>query len=99
MRLRRREASFRGDWKSLDFLDSLRIELFQGLTREVRRNLFFVGVRRLDVRLAAGGREIVADAVNLVEEALPLFRPVPIFRPDRLLTLVEPIDHLDERGD
>jgi hypothetical protein len=58
-----------------------------------------VGVRRRSVRLVVGGREIGDDAVDLVEQTLPLLGPVLIFHRDRLLVPVEPIDDLDERSD
>jgi hypothetical protein len=48
-----------------------------------------------DVRLVADGREIVGEAVDLVDQALPLFRAVTVFRYDRVLVLVEPVDHPD----
>ena len=50
-------------------------------------------------RLAVGRLEIVDEAVDLVEQALPLLGVVTVFRHDRLLMLVEPVDHLDERSD
>ena len=45
------------------------------------------------------GAEIVDEAVDLVEQTLPLLWAVTVFRHDRLLVLVEPVDHLDERSD
>ena len=62
------------------------------------RENIFVGVPRRARRgaLAAAAREIVGDAVDLVEQALPLLRPISMFRHDRVLVLVEPVDHLDQ---
>jgi hypothetical protein len=61
--------------------------------------IYFVGVRRRDVRLVASALEIGGDAVNLVEQALPLFRPIAVFYRDCILVLVEPVNHPDERAD
>jgi hypothetical protein len=47
-----------------------------------------VGCRRGSLAVDVG--EIVGDAVDLVEQTLPLLRPVGMFRHDRLLKLVEP---------
>jgi len=78
-------------------LDSLvRIEPFQWLTTDFQQSFFCV-LRRLGFRLRGG--EIVDEAVDLVEQALPLLGAVIVFRHDRLLVLVEPVDHLDERSD
>jgi hypothetical protein len=41
----------------------------------------------------------VDEAVDLVHEPPPLFRPILMFRHHRLLVLVEPVDHLDQRAD
>jgi hypothetical protein len=67
--------------------------LFNGLHGKFG-GIVFVGVRR-DIRLGAGGREIVGEAVDLVDQALPLFRAVTVFRYDRVLVLVEPVDPPD----
>jgi hypothetical protein len=87
----------------LDFLGfpwilSSESSLFNGLRGNFGVN-FFVVVWRRRGRLAVGRLEIVDEAVDLVEQALPFLRPILIFRHDRLLVLVEPIDHLDERAD
>src|ERR1700689_5571900 len=49
--------------------------LFNGLPGKFG-GIVFVGVCRQDVRLLAGGLEIVGEAVDLVHQALPLLRPV-----------------------
>jgi hypothetical protein len=58
-----------------------------------------VALRHRRGGLVVGGLEIVDDAVDLVEQPLPLLRPIGMFRHDGVLVLVEPIDHLDQRGD
>jgi hypothetical protein len=69
------EASSRRVGKAWISLDSLvRIEPFQLLTREFG-GMVFVGVRRRRSRLAVGLGEIVDDAVDLVEQALPFPGP------------------------
>jgi hypothetical protein len=65
--------------------------LFKGLRWNFGGTIF-VGVRRRDVRLVAG-LEIVDEAVDLVEQPLPFLRAVTVFRYDRLLMLVESVDH------
>jgi hypothetical protein len=100
MRLRWREARLGAIGKSLEFpwVLSSQSSLFNGLKGKFS-GIVFEGVRRGDVRLAAGGREIVGEAVDLVEQTLPFLRPVSMFRHDGFLVLVEPIDHFDERRD
>ena len=63
--------------------------------REFLRIIFVVVPRRFGWRAVSVG-EIVDDAVDLVEQTLSLFRPIGMFRHDRVLVLVEPIDDLDQ---
>ncbi len=59
-----------------------------------------MSVRRREIRVSVGGgRQIVGDAVDLFDEPLPLLRSIRMFRDDRILMLVEPVDQLDERRD
>jgi hypothetical protein len=80
------------------WIPSSESSLFKGLCG-IFREIFFVGVRLQNIWLVAGGLEIVDEAVDLVEQTLPLFRAVLMFRHHRILVLVEPVDHLDEGSD
>jgi hypothetical protein len=73
--------------------------LINGLRGNFGGTIFVVVPRRLGWRFAVGRLKIVDEAVDLVEQTLPLLRPIRMFRHDRVLVLVEPIDHLDQRGD
>src|ERR1700679_4284863 len=70
--------------------------LFNSLRGNLREIIFVAVPRRLGWRFAVGRLKIVDETVDLGEEALPLLGAVIVFRYDRVLVLVEPVDHLDE---
>jgi hypothetical protein len=70
--------------------------LFNGLRGNFVGEFFGVVRRRVD---PIGRLKIVDETVDLVEQPLPFFRAVIVFRHDRHLVPVEPVDHLDERSD
>ena len=87
-------------WKSLDFLGFSRQNraFSMAYTGISAKSFSWPSVTGAAASSSAGWR-LSTMRLTLSSRRCRSFRPIRMFRHDRVLVLVEPIDHLDQRGD